>query len=102
MVEKTKQNSIVPLGNRVLIEEIDIKEKTTLAGIIIPESADKDHEMRQGKVISVGEGKIIDGKRISMTVKKGDVVLYSWGDNIKINNKKYIIVSEDNISAIIN
>jgi len=58
----------------------------------------------QGKIIAVGPGKLNeDGKRIPMSVKKGDVVLFTkYGPNeIKIDNKEYLVAKEEDILAIL-
>jgi len=59
---------------------------------------------RRGKIIAVGEGKLLeDGKRAEMQVKKGDEVLFSSysGTDITIGTKEMLIISEDDILAII-
>ena len=58
----------------------------------------------QGKIIEVGPGKRDnEGKLIPMSVKKGQKVVFSkYGpDEIKVGEKKYYIISEDNILAVI-
>ncbi len=103
MVQKAKKAiSIIPLGNRVLVEPVSPEEKTA-SGIILPDTIDKD-KPEQGKVISVGEGKFDDGARVPMTVKKGDTVVFSkYGyDEVKIDGTEYYIIEEDKILAIIN
>src|SRR3989339_879148 len=77
-----------PLSDRVLIEPIS-KEDKTKSGIILPDTADKERP-EQGKVIALGGGKVgKDGKTMPMSVKKGDVVLFTkYGPNeIKIDDK---------------
>lgn len=88
---------IKPLGDRVLVEP---QEETEMkkGGIIIPDSA-KEKPM-QGKVIAVGPGKRDDnGKLIPMNVKKGDTILLPkyGGTEVKIDDKEYQIVREDDI-----
>lgn len=93
---------IKPLDDRILIEPAS-KEQQTESGIVLPDTADKE-KPEQGKVIAIGAGKIDDnGKRILMTVKVGDVVLFTkYGPNeIKIDNKEYLIAKEEDILAII-
>ncbi len=91
---------IKPLGDRVLIEQLEAEEKTA-SGIILPDSAKE--KPQQAKVLEVGSGKIVDGKRVSMEIKKGDKVLISSysGDEIKINGKELKIIKEEDILAII-
>ncbi len=96
----TKDVRIVPLLDRVLIEEIETVEDKTASGIILPQGT-SDEGTKKGKVVAVGEGRVIDGKLQKPVVKKGDVVLYTWGDEIKVDGKKYILVGADNVTAII-
>ena len=93
---------IKPLGDRVLIEPDKDSDEVKKGGIIIPDSA-KEKPM-QGKIIAVGAGKRDDdGKLIPMTVKKGELVLLPkyGGTEVKINDKEYQIVREDDILGII-
>ena len=96
---------IKPLHNNVLIEPISEEERgiKTKAGIIIPDTIDKE-KPDQGMIIEVGPGKRDEnGEIIPMSVKKGQKVIFSkYGpDEIKIGDKKFYIISEDNILAII-
>jgi chaperonin GroES len=97
--------NIKPLGDRVVIEIINDDDKSgkTKSGIIIPETVDKERP-EQGKIIAVGEGRTTDdGQVIPLKVKKGQTVIFSkYGpDEIKVNDREYLIVSESNILAII-
>jgi len=93
---------IKPLGDRVLLEPI--REEKKKGGIILPETIDKERPER-GKIIAVGPGRFDeDGhKRIPLNVKKGDKVLFTkYGPNeIKIDDKEYLIAREEDILAII-
>lgn len=96
---------IKPLYNNVLIEPLSEEERShkTSAGILIPETIDKE-KPDQGRVIEVGPGKRDEsGKLIPVSVKKGQKIIFSkYGpDEIKVGDKKYFIISEDNILAII-
>jgi chaperonin GroES len=96
---------IKPLHNNVLIEPLAEEERgsKTKSGIIIPDTVDKE-KPDQGRIIEVGPGKKDNnGKIIPMSVKKGQKVVFSkYGpDEIKIGEKKYYIINEDNILAII-
>lgn len=100
-----KRKSIKPLHNNVLIEPLSDEEKgsKTKSGILIPETVDKE-KPDQGKVVEVGAGKRDkDGKIIPVSVKKGQKVIFSKysPDEIKVGDKKYYIISEDNILAVI-
>jgi chaperonin GroES len=92
---------IRPLNDRVLVLRIE-EEKKTAGGIIIPDTAKE--KPQQGKIISVGPGKL-DTKddRIPLQVKPGDKVLFSKyaGSDIKINDVEHIIMREDDILGII-
>ena len=93
---------IKPLSDHILIEAIKGEEKTK-AGILLPETAEKERP-EQGKVIAVGPGrKTEEGKVVPMYVKQGDTVLFTkYGPNeIKINDKEYLIAKEEDILAIL-
>lgn len=92
---------IVPLGDRVLLREVEEKSTKTQSGIYIPENVDSDKGAKKGEVVAVGEGKYEDGKLIPIRLKAGDVVLYSWGEKMEIEGERYVIVRESEISAII-
>ena len=105
MAKNTKSSSkdvqIIPLLDRVLLEEIEDKgESKTAAGIILPEST-KDNDTKKAKVVAVGEGRKVDGELQKPQVSVGDTVIYSWGDKIEVEGKKYIIVDDSNIKAIV-
>jgi chaperonin GroES len=99
---KTKTTTVTPLGDRVLIKRVAADDKTA-GGIILPDTAKE--KPREGVIVSVGLGKIgDDGKRQSLTVKKKDRVLFSSyaGSEIKIDGEELLILTEDEILAIIN
>jgi chaperonin GroES len=93
---------VQPLGDRVVVERDEAKDKTA-GGIVLPDTA-KDKPQR-GKVIAVGEGRITkDGTRRPLQVKAGDKVLFTSyaGDEFKLNgDKKVLLMREDDILAII-
>jgi len=93
--------NLKPLSDRLLVKPVDEEEKTA-SGIIVPDTA-KQKPMR-GKVIAAGPGKMNDeGKRMSMDVKVGDIVLYGKysGTEIKLDKEDYLILNENDILAII-
>ncbi len=102
-MKKKDSVKIRPLGDRVVIKEIDEKEvgRKTDSGIFIPDSASQDKEGRRGKVVAVGPGRMDLGKRIPMEVKVGDIVAYGWGDKVTIDGEDYVVVSESSVIAII-
>ncbi len=96
---------IKPLGDRVLIEPISAEEikKIGKISIMMPQTADKERP-EQGRVIAVGPGRVDEhGKRVPVSVKKGDTVLFTkYGPNeIKIDGKEYLIAEEKDILAIL-
>jgi len=96
---------IKPLGDRVLIELLSEAErsKKTKYGIVIPDTAEKERP-QEGKVVAVGEGKVLEnGNIVPLKVKKGDKVLFSkYGPSeIKVDGKEYLIAKDEDILAII-
>jgi len=93
---------IKPTLDHVLLEAV--KEEKKKGGIILPDTVEKE-KSEKGKVVAVGPGKVgHDGKRILMEVKKGDVVIFTkYGPReVKINDKEYLIASQEDILAVIN
>ncbi len=91
---------IKPLSDRVLIKMKE-KEETTKSGIILASTAQEKPQIAE--VIEVGPGRIIDGKREEMEVKKGDNVVVSQygGTKVKYEGEEYIILREEDILAIV-
>jgi chaperonin GroES len=93
-----------PLFDRVLVEIVVEEKKQSKTGLILPE--EKNTDVVQGRVVAVGDGRWNeDGdERISLSVKIGDIVLFSrYGfDEVEIDEKKYLIGREDQLLAVIN
>ncbi len=92
---------IRPLADKVLVERLEAETKTA-GGIVLPESAKE--KPQRGKIVSVGDGKLLDdGSRKKMQVKKGDVVLFTSyaGTEVKASGKEYLIMDESDIMAVI-
>ncbi len=90
-----------PLHNRLIVQRLEEEEKTR-GGIIIPDSAKE--KPQQGKVIAVGPGKRDDkGNLVAMDVQKGDRVLFSKysGTDVKLDGDECLIISEDDVLAIL-
>lgn len=86
-----------PLYDRVLIQRLELEEKTA-SGIIIPDVAKEKGQT--GKVIAVGTGKMTnDGRSIPMQVKIGDVVYF--GKYAGNDTGEYVVVREDEILGIV-
>jgi chaperonin GroES len=93
--------SVRPLSDRILVQRLEEEEKTK-GGIIIPDTAKE--KPQQGKIISVGEGKLLDnGTRVKPGVKAGEIVLFGKysGTEIKLDGQDYLILREDDIFGII-
>ncbi len=90
-----------PIGDKVIVEYLEAEEKSR-GGIILPDAAKE--KPQQGKVVSVGTGKILkNGKVIPPPVKPGDRVFFGKysGSEIKLDGRDYWIGSSDEILAII-
>ena len=90
-----------PLANHVVVEPIE-EPVATQSGIILPDTIEKEKTLR-GRIVAVGSGRVSEtGVRIPTDVKIGDIILYEYSTSeVKIDNKKYSIVREENIIAII-
>ena len=88
-----------PLGDKIIVKPAAAEEKTA-SGIYVPDSAKK--KSTEGEVIAVGSGKVVDGKKIELEVKVGDVVIYSkyGGTEVTVGDTDYIILEEDSILAV--
>jgi chaperonin GroES len=92
---------IRPLGDRILVKALEAKEQKK-GGIIIPDTAKE--KPQEGEVIAVGTGKITDdGKKIPLDIKAGDKILFGKysGTEIKIDDKEYLIMHQDDVFGII-
>lgn len=91
-----------PTNDYILVEPIK-EDEVTKGGIVIPETAREEKSMR-GKVVSVGPGKVNDkGERTPVSVKEGQKVVFKKysPDEVKIDEKEYYFIREDDILAII-
>lgn len=90
---------IRPLSDKVLIK-MQEKEETTKSGIILTATKEKP---QVAEVLEVGPGRIIDGEREEMNVKKGDKVILNKyaGTEVKYDGVDYIIVSQSDILAVV-
>ena len=92
--------TIKPLQNRVVIKFVEAEEKTK-GGIILTASAQEKPQIAE--VIAVGPGKVEDGKLIPVSVKVGERVIASKyaGTSVKFDGVEYIILSEDDLFAVV-
>ena len=99
--KKKSKTTLQPLGDRVVVKRDDSEDKTA-GGIVLP-SAAQDKPAR-GKIISVGDGKLLDdGSRASFQVKKGDRVIFSSyaGESFTLNEEELLLMREEDILAVI-
>jgi chaperonin GroES len=92
---------IVPLNDKIVVKRLEAEAKTA-GGIVLPDSAKE--KPKQGKVLSLGEGKLLDnGKRARFQVKEGDRVLFTSyaGNEITHDGEEYLIMTEDDILAVV-
>ncbi|MCX5817113.1 MAG: co-chaperone GroES [Proteobacteria bacterium] len=92
---------IKPLQDRILIKRIEEEEKTK-GGIIIPDAAKE--KPQEGKVIAVGDGKMLDsGVKAPLTVKVGDKILFGKysGTEVKVDGEEHLIMREDDVLGIV-
>ena len=93
--------AIRPLGDRVLIEVLE-EEVQKKGSLYIPDTAKE--KPSKGEVVAVGPGKTTDdGKKLVMTVKAGDLVLFNKyaGTEIKLDGVDHLVLREDDVLAII-
>ncbi len=99
MADKLK---LRPLADRVIVDPLE-KEEVTAGGILLPETAKE--KPQEGLVVAAGPGRWDeDGKkRVEMEVAEGDKVIFQKysGTEVKINDKKYLILSEKDILAVL-
>ncbi len=91
---------LVPLGDRVVLKQLEAEEKTK-SGIILTSAAQE--KPQEAEVVAVGPGGIVDGKEVTMQVKEGQKVIYSKyaGTEVKLDGTEYIIVKQSDILAVV-
>ena len=90
-----------PLGDKILVRRLEAETKTK-SGIVLPDSAKE--KPKRGKIISLGDGKRLEsGERAAWNVKKGDEVIFTSyaGTEVKIDGEELMIMSEDDILAVV-
>ena len=93
--------AIKPLGDKIVVKRLEAQE-VTKGGIVLPDSAKE--KPREGMVISVGPGKVLDdGKRGALQVKANDRILFSSyaGTEVKLDGEEYLVMSEEDVLAIV-
>ena len=91
---------LTPLADRVVVRPQEAEEVTS-GGLIIPDTAKE--KPQKGTVLAVGPGKVENGTKIDMTVKKGDTVLYGKysGTEVTLDGEDVLIMRESDILGIV-
>jgi chaperonin GroES len=96
---KGGESQIVPLADRLVVKNVQ-QEETLASGLVIPDTAKE--KPQQAEVIAVGPGRVDDnGKRVPMEIAVGDVIVYAKysGNEIKLGQEEYLILSEKDVLA---
>jgi len=92
---------VTPIGDKVVVRRVDPEERTS-GGILLPDAAQK--KPQQGRVLSVGDGRLIGGgRRAPNQVQEGDKVVFLTyaGTEVSVNGEDLLILKEDDILAVI-
>jgi chaperonin GroES len=90
---------IVPLADKLVVKNVE-QEQTLASGLVIPDTAKE--KPQQAEVVAVGPGRVDDnGKRVPMEISVGDIVVYAKysGNEIKLDQEEYLILSEKDVLA---
>ena len=97
----SKSLNLKPIGDRVIVQRLGSAEKTK-SGLYLPDTAQE--KPQEAKVIAVGSGRTLkNGKVVPLSVKPGDKILFGKysGSEIKVDDKEYVFLGEDDILAIV-
>ncbi len=91
---------LVPLGDKVVIKQLEAEEKTK-SGIVLPSQSKEKPQM--AVVIAAGPGGMVDGNKVEMAVKAGDKIIYSKysGTEVECDGEKLLVVRQNDILAIV-
>jgi chaperonin GroES len=92
---------IKPLGDRVLIKRLEAEEKTA-GGIVLPDTPKE--KPKQGRVVALGDGRQLDSGEVApLQLSEGDTVLFGSfaGTEVTVDGEEYLLMSEDDVLAII-
>jgi chaperonin GroES len=98
---KAPSTKVKPLGENVLVRRVEAEEKTA-GGILLPDTAKE--KPKEGIVVAIGDGKLLDdGKRAPFTVSAGNRVIFSSyaGSEVRLDGEEYLLISENDILAIV-
>jgi chaperonin GroES len=93
--------NIRPLNDRIVVKQVEAEAKTA-GGIVLPDSAKE--KPKEGVVVCVGSGRLLDnGERSPPQVKAKDRVIFrSYGSEaLKLDGEEFLIMSEDDVLAVI-
>lgn len=99
--ESVKSVALKPLNDKVIVRRLEAEE-VTRGGIVLPDTAKE--KPKEGRVLSLGQGALLkDGKRAAFQVKVGDRVIFNSyaGTEVKFEGEEYLIMSEEDILAVI-
>ena len=89
-----------PIGDKILVKRLEAESKTK-GGIVLPDSAKE--KPKEGKVIALGDGRTVKGAKVPFQVKKNDRILFTSyaGTEVKVDGEEYLIMSEDDVLAVV-
>ena len=90
-----------PIGDKVIVQRLGSAEKSK-GGLYLPDAAQE--KPQEGKVIAVGSGRMLkNGKTIPLSIKPGDRIIFGKysGSEIKVEDREYVFLNEDDILAIV-
>jgi chaperonin GroES len=92
---------VVPLNDKIVVKRLEAEDRTS-GGIYLPDTAKE--KPRQGKVVALGEGKMMEsGKRAAFQVKEGDRVLFTSyaGNEVTVDGQELLIMTEEDNLAVV-
>ena len=90
-----------PLNDKIVVKRLEAESKTK-GGIVLPDTAKE--KPKEGVVVSVGSGKLLEnGSRAQFQVKEKDRIIFSSyaGTEVKVEGEEYLVLSEDDVLAVI-
>jgi chaperonin GroES len=101
-MSKNSKSTVRPLGDKILVKRDEAASKTD-SGIYLPEGGKE--KPKTGIVEAVGNGALNTdtGARIPLSIKKGDKVIFTSyaGTEIKMDGGDFLMMSEDDVLAVI-
>jgi chaperonin GroES len=101
-LRQQKPMNLRPLSDKVIVT-VSPKEEVTASGLVLPDSSTKERP-EQGTVVAIGPGRMDEnGKLLAMSVKVGDKVVFKKysPDEVKVDGKEYLVISESDLIAVI-